>query len=152
MNRMHGLTGGVDANPRPLAGDFAGLLFAAGIIGTGLLAVPTLVGSSAYALAEAARWREGLSRSLREAPGFYGVIVVGMLLGAGLNLVGIPAIKALYAAAILNGLAAPPIMVLMLFASRGRALGRWRSGWLSTVLVVVAVLVMTVPPLWYLVN
>jgi NRAMP (natural resistance-associated macrophage protein)-like metal ion transporter len=137
---------------RPLAGDFAGLLFAAGIVGTGLLAVPTLAGSSAYALAEAAHWREGLARTLRQAPGFYTVIIVGMLVGAGLNLVGIPPIKALYASAILNGLAAPPIMILMLLASRKKTLGRWRSGWLSTTLVTAAVVVMTILPLWYLVR
>jgi Mn2+/Fe2+ NRAMP family transporter len=136
---------------RPLAGDFAGLLFAIGIVGTGLLAVPTLVGSSAYALAEAAHWREGLSRTLRQAPGFYGVIIVGMAVGALLNVVGIPPIKALYASAILNGLAAPPIMLLMLVASRTNQLGRWRSGWLSTTVVTAAVLVMTIIPLWYLV-
>ena len=137
---------------RPLAGNFAGLLFAAGIIGTGLLAVPTLAGSSAYALAEAAHWREGLARTLRQAPGFYTVIVLGMAVGAGLNLVGIPPIKALYASAILNGLAAPPIMLLMLLASRTTMLGRWRSGWLSTTVVAMAVLVMTGLPVWYLLS
>jgi Mn2+/Fe2+ NRAMP family transporter len=137
---------------RPLAGDFAGLLFAAGVIGTGLLAVPTLAGSSAYALAEAAHWREGLARTLRQAPGFYTVIIIGMLVGAGLNLVGIPPIKALYASAILNGLAAPPILILMLFAARKKTLGRWRSGWLSTTVVGAAVVVMTGLPLWYLVS
>jgi NRAMP (natural resistance-associated macrophage protein)-like metal ion transporter len=137
---------------RPLAGNFAGLLFAAGIIGTGLLAVPTLAGSSAYALAEAAHWREGLARTLRQAPGFYTVIVLGMAVGAGLNLVGIPPIKALYASAILNGLAAPPIMLLMLLASRTTMLGRWRSGWLSTTFVAIAVLVMTGLPVWYLLS
>ena len=137
---------------RPLAGNFAGLLFAAGIIGTGLLAVPTLAGSSAYALAEAAHWREGLARTLRQAPGFYTVIILGMAVGAGLNLVGIPPIKALYASAILNGLAAPPIMLLMLLASRTTMLGRWRSGWLSTTLVAIAVLVMTGLPVWYLLS
>ena len=137
---------------RPLAGNFAGLLFAAGIIGTGLLAVPTLAGSSAYALAEAAHWREGLARTLRQAPGFYTVIVLGMAVGAGLNLVGIPPIKALYASAILNGLAAPPIMLLMLLASRTTMLGRWRSGWLSTTVVAMAVLLMTGLPVWYLLS
>jgi NRAMP (natural resistance-associated macrophage protein)-like metal ion transporter len=136
---------------RPLAGDLAGLLFTVGIVGTGLLAVPTLVGSSAYALAEAAHWREGLSRTLRQAPGFYSVIIVGMAVGALLNFIGIPPIKALYASAILNGLAAPPIMVLMLVASRTNQLGRWRSGWLSTTVVTAAVLIMTIVPLWYLV-
>jgi Mn2+/Fe2+ NRAMP family transporter len=75
-----------------------------------------------------------------------------MLVGAGLNLVGIPPIKALYASAILNGLAAPPILILMLFAARKKTLGRWGSGWLSTTVVGAAVVVMTGLPLWYLVS
>lgn len=137
---------------RPVAGGFAGLLFAAGIIGTGLLAVPVLAGSSAYALAEAFRWREGLSRTLRQAPGFYTVIVAGMVVGAALNLVGIPPIHALFAAAVLNGLAAPPILLLMLFASRAHTLGRWRSGPLSLTLVGAAALLMTILPAWYLLT
>jgi Mn2+/Fe2+ NRAMP family transporter len=113
---------------------------------------PSLAGSSAYVLAEAAHWREGLARTLRQAPGFYTIIIIGMAIGAGINLVGIPPIKALYASAILNGLAAPPIMVLMLLASRKPMLGRWRSGWLTTTLVATAVLVMTGLPLWYLLT
>jgi Mn2+/Fe2+ NRAMP family transporter len=135
---------------RPVAGDFAGLLFAAGIIGTGLLAVPILAGSSAYALAETFRWREGLSRTLRQAPGFYTVIVAGMVVGVALNLVGIPPIHALFAAAVLNGLAAPPILLLMLLASRAPTLGRWRSGPLSLTLVGAAALLMIILPAWYL--
>jgi NRAMP (natural resistance-associated macrophage protein)-like metal ion transporter len=137
---------------RPAAGDFAELLFAAGIIGTGLLAVPVLAGSSAYALAEAFRWREGLSRTLRQAPGFYTVIVAGVVVGGALNLVGIPPIHALFAAAVLNGLAAPPILLLMLFASRAHTLGRWRSGRLSLTLVGAATLLMTILPAWYLLT
>lgn len=135
---------------RPIAGDFAGLLFALGVVGTGLLAIPTLAGSSAYALAEAFHWQEGLSRSLRQAPGFYAVIVTGMTVGAVLNVVGVNPIHALFLAAILNGLAAPPIIVLMLLASRSAALGRWRSGPLSITVVGAAAAAMTVLPAWYL--
>jgi Mn2+/Fe2+ NRAMP family transporter len=135
---------------KPVAGSFASLLFTVGIVGTGLLAVPTLVGSSAYALAEAFHWREGLSKSLRQAPGFYAVIVAGMGVGVGLNLAGVDPIRALFAAAVLNGLAAPPVIVLMLLASRSDALGRWASGRVSIALVSVAALVMTVLPVWYL--
>jgi len=135
---------------KPVAGSFASLLFTVGIVGTGLLAVPTLVGSSAYALAEAFHWREGLSKSLRQAPGFYAVIVAGMAVGVGLNLAGVDPIRALFAAAVLNGLAAPPVIVLMLLASRSDALGRWASGRVSIALVSVAALVMTVLPVWYL--
>jgi NRAMP (natural resistance-associated macrophage protein)-like metal ion transporter len=137
---------------RPLAGDLAGLLFAAGIIGTGLLAVPVLAGSSAYALAEAFRWREGLARTLRQAPGFYGVIIAGIAVGAALNFIGIPPISALFAAAVLNGLAAPPILMLMLLTSRASFLERWRSGPLSITLVGAATIVMTLLPAWYLLS
>lgn len=103
-------------------------------------------------MAEAFHWREGLSRSLRQAPGFYAVIVAGMAVGAGLNLTGIGPIKALFVAALLNGLAASPILVLMLLTSRTGVLGRWRSGRLSLTLVAVAALVMTVLPAWYLLS
>jgi NRAMP (natural resistance-associated macrophage protein)-like metal ion transporter len=135
---------------RPVAGDLASLLFTIGIVGTGLLAVPTLVGSSAYALAEAFHWREGLSRSLRQAPGFYAVIIGGMVIGAAMNVVGVNPIRALFLAAILNGLAAPPILILMAIASRSRALGSWKSGRISLTLVSLAALVMTVLPAWFL--
>jgi NRAMP (natural resistance-associated macrophage protein)-like metal ion transporter len=136
---------------RPLAGDWAGLLFAMGILGTGLLAVPTLAGSSAYTTAEMFNWREGLSKPLRQAPSFYAVIVIGMLAGAALNVVGVPPIKALFASAVLNGLAAPPILLLTVLAGRSEAaLGRWRSGWLSLLLVWSTVAVMTVLPVWFL--
>jgi len=133
-----------------VAGNFAGLLFTAGIVGTGLLAVPTLVGSSAYALAEAFHWREGLSQKLRRAPGFYAVVIGGMVVGAALNVVGVNPIRALYLSAILNGLAAPPILVLMAIASRSDVLGRWRSGPASLVLVSAAAIVMTALPALYL--
>jgi NRAMP (natural resistance-associated macrophage protein)-like metal ion transporter len=137
---------------RPIAGDLAGLLFAIGIVGTGLLAIPTLAGSSAYAAAEAMHWREGLARTLRQAPGFYGVIIAGMAVGAVLNLIGLGPIEALFYSAILNGLAAPPILVLMLLAGRDRSLGRWRSGWLSVTVVTATIVVMTILPLWYMIK
>jgi NRAMP (natural resistance-associated macrophage protein)-like metal ion transporter len=136
----------------PVAGAFASLLFTLGIVGTGMLAIPTLAGSSAYALSEAFKWREGLSRSFRQAPGFYAVIVGAMAVGFALNLFGIDPIRALFAAAVTNGLAAPPIMVLMLLASRDAEMGRWRSGLMSVTIVGVAVLVMTVLPAWYLLT
>jgi Mn2+/Fe2+ NRAMP family transporter len=80
----------------PIAGRFASVLFAAGIVGTGLLAVPILAGSSAYAMPETLRWREGLYLKLRHAWGFYGVIAFSTMLGAAMNFVGINPIKALY--------------------------------------------------------
>jgi Mn2+/Fe2+ NRAMP family transporter len=87
---------------RPIAGEFAYLLFAVGIIGTGLLAVPILAGSAAYAVAETFKLREGLYLKLRQAPGFYSVIAFSTLLGFAVNLIGINPIQALYYTAVLN--------------------------------------------------
>ena len=95
---------------RPLAGRFAALLFTAGIVGTGLLAVPVMAGSSAYALAELLGWNEGLSLRYSKARGFYGIIIASMLVGFGITLLGVNPIRALYYAAILNGVAAPILM------------------------------------------
>lgn len=100
---------------KPLAGDFAAILFTIGIFGVGLLAVPVLAGASAYALAELFKWKEGLNRRFDKAKGFYGVIIVSMIVGMLMNFVGINPIKALYYAAILNGTIAP---ILMFFIFR----------------------------------
>jgi NRAMP (natural resistance-associated macrophage protein)-like metal ion transporter len=113
----------------PLAGRAASLVFAVGIIGTGLLAVPVLAGSAAYATAELFDWREGLSNRFRRAPQFYGVIALAMLVGAALSFVGISEIEALFAAAIVNGLIAPIlIFVIMTLARDKRLLGEHTSG------------------------
>jgi NRAMP (natural resistance-associated macrophage protein)-like metal ion transporter len=133
----------------PIAGEFSSMLFALGIVGTGLLAIPTLAGSAAYALSEAFGWREGLGRSVRQAPGFYGVIAAAMLLGLALNFLGINPIRALFLSAILNGLAAPPLILLMLILSRSGK-GPREGGVVSTVLVAVALVVMSVAAVAYL--
>ena len=125
---------------RPIAGDLAFALFAIGIIGTGLLAVPILAGSAAYAVSEMFGWVEGLDRKPREAKAFYAVIAAATLGGFALNLLGIDPMKALYWAAVVNGLLAPPLMVVtMLIAQNPRAMGRLTisrrlafGGWLST--------------------
>jgi Mn2+/Fe2+ NRAMP family transporter len=136
----------------PLAGSFAKVLFAIGIIGLGLLAVPVLAGSTAYAVAEAFQWNEGLSNRLKQAPGFYGVIIGSMVLGLVLDAVGIDPIRALYYAAIFNGVTAPPIILLILLLVRSRRLmGERRAGWLSTTGIAVAGVVMTVFPVLALV-
>jgi Mn2+/Fe2+ NRAMP family transporter len=134
----------------PIAGGFASALFALGIVGTGLLAIPTLAGSAAYALAEAFGWREGLGRSLRQAPGFYGVIAGAMILGLLLNFLGIDPIRALFLSAILNGLAAPPLILVMLILSRRATASEMRGGWLSTALVATAFVAMSVAAVAYL--
>jgi NRAMP (natural resistance-associated macrophage protein)-like metal ion transporter len=134
----------------PIAGGLSSALFALGIVGTGLLAIPTLAGSAAYALSEAFGWREGLGRSLREAPGFYGVIAGSMILGLLLNFLGIDPIRALFLSAILNGLAAPPLILLMLIMSRRATRPEMHGGRLSTALVAIALGVMTVAAVVYL--
>jgi Mn2+/Fe2+ NRAMP family transporter len=88
---------------RPLAGAFAELIFALGIIGTGLLAIPVLAGSTAYAIGEGRKWPVGLSRKPNEAAAFYGVIAVSVLIGIGLNFTPLDSIKALYWSAVING-------------------------------------------------
>jgi NRAMP (natural resistance-associated macrophage protein)-like metal ion transporter len=114
---------------RPLAGDFAFALFAGGIIATGLLAVPVLASSAAYAVAEAFDWTEGLERQWFEAKQFYAVIVIATLVGTGLDFTPIDPMKALYWSAVINGVVAAPIMVgLMLLASKKSVMGSFTSG------------------------
>jgi NRAMP (natural resistance-associated macrophage protein)-like metal ion transporter len=95
---------------RPFAGDATYFLFAIGIIGTGLLAIPVLAGSSSYALAESMRWKEGLYRNLNQAKAFYGIIIISMAIGLALNFVGIDPIKALIYSAIANAFVAPVVL------------------------------------------
>jgi NRAMP (natural resistance-associated macrophage protein)-like metal ion transporter len=138
---------------RPIAGDVAGLLFALGIVGTGLLAVPILAGSTAFAVAETFGWREGLERRAGDAGGFYFVIAAAVVVGFVLNLTGINAIRALYFAAILNGLAAPPLILLVLILLRSRAqLGTRAGGKASTLLLAATFLVMAGAPVAYLLS
>jgi Mn2+/Fe2+ NRAMP family transporter len=137
----------------PLAGDLAGLVFALGIVGLGLLAVPVLAGSSAYALAEAFHWREGLSLRLREARGFYTVLVASMLGGVVIGFVGLEPIRALYYAAILNGIAAPPLILLMLVLARDRRVcGAHTSGRLSTTVLCATIAVSVALPIAYVAS
>lgn len=125
---------------KPLAGPFAELLFALGIIGTGLLAIPVLAGSTAYAIGEGRKWRVGLSRKPGQAAAFYWVLVVSGGLGIALNFVPIDPIKALYWSAVVNGVLAAPVMVmLMLLVHRRKVMGDlvirgwlYWLGWSST--------------------
>jgi len=138
---------------RPIAGRLASLLFTLGIVGTGALAVPVLAGSSAYALSEAFGWDQGLGRKFRGARKFYLVIGGAMLVGLGLNFVGIDPIRALYFAAILNGVAAPPLILLMLILSNHEpTCGKWTARRWSNALVGVALVLMTALPIAYLVS
>ena len=120
----------------PHAGFVAELIFAIGIIGLGLLAVPVLAGSAAYALAEAFSWHEGLYHKFREAHGFYGVITVATLIGLLINFVGIDPMKALVVTAVVNGVVAVPLIALIaLVSSNKKIMGEHRSGWLSKTLL-----------------
>ncbi len=131
---------------RPLAGDFAYVLFSVGIIGTGLLAVPILAGSAAYAVSETFKFREGLSLKLREAPAFYGVIALATLIGGAINLIGINPISALYYAAVLNGIVAPLLLFMIMLMSNNRKImqnqtnGRTSNilGWIATIAMGIA--------------
>ena len=138
---------------RPLAGDLAYLLFALGIIGTGLLGVPVLAGSSAYAISEAAGWRRGLGEKFRSAPLFYAVIATSTLVGLLINFTGINPMSALYYAAVVNGILAPPLMVVILLIGRNRTImGPYRSGPLSTTLSVLGIVLMGSAAVYLLLN
>ena len=135
---------------RPIAGPFAFALFAAGIIATGLLAVPVLAGSAAYAVGEALQWPTGLARRPLEAKAFYATIAFATLLGIGINFVAIDPIKALFWSAVINGVVAVPLMVVMMIMTRRPAvMGRFTLplllslvGWLATAVMAVTVLAM----------
>jgi len=135
---------------RPIAGPFAFALFGLGIIGTGMLAVPVLAGSAAYALAEALEWPVGLARLPLDAKAFYATIGVATGIGVLINIMPIDPIKALFWAAVLNGVCAVPLMaVAMLMARNPRVMGRFTlpipltvMGWLATAVMVVVVIAM----------
>ena len=135
----------------PLAGSAAKFLFTIGIVGVGLLAVPVLAGSTSYALAETFNWREGLSLKMSQAKAFYFVIIGSMALGLAMNFAGLNPVRALYWSAILNGLAAPPLIVMIwLLARRPSVLGEHVSGRVSQSLVALAAITSTALPLLYL--
>ena len=117
---------------RPLAGAAAELIFALGIIGTGLLAIPVLAGSTAYAIGEGRKWPVGLSRKPKRAIAFYSVLAFCVLIGIGVNFTALDPIKALYWSAVVNGVLAPPVMVLlMLLVRRKKVMGELQvEGWL----------------------
>ena len=125
---------------RPLAGPFAFALFACGIIGTGLLALPVLAGSAAYALGEAIGWRVGLAQKAGRAPAFYAAIALATLIGAVIALSPVEPVKALFWSAVINGVVAVPLMIIMMLMTRRRdimgqfVLPRYLAilGWIST--------------------
>jgi len=130
----------------PLAGRFAFLLFVCGIVGTGLLAVPVLAASISYGIGEAWRWKTSLERKPREAVRFYAAITIATLLGLALNFMRIDPVKALFWAAVLNGIVAAPLMVIiMIMAASKKVMGRFviplplkAMGWLATGVMICA--------------
>ena len=135
---------------KPIAGEFAFLLFALGIIGTGMLAIPVLAGSAAYAVAGAFDWRTGLDLPLGLGWRFYGIIAVSTLIGAGIGISEIDPMHALYWAAVINGIVSVPIIVVMMrMASRRDVMGpfvvtrrlKW-MGWAATAVMAGAVVLM----------
>jgi NRAMP (natural resistance-associated macrophage protein)-like metal ion transporter len=129
---------------RPFAGNATYFLFAIGIIGTGMLAIPVLAGSSSYAIAESLRWKEGLYRKLSQAHAFYGMIIISMLVGLAINFIGIDPIQALIYAAVANGLVAPLILVLIvIMSSRRSIMGRWTNHPVATLIGWFVILLMT---------
>ncbi|MBN9049379.1 MAG: divalent metal cation transporter [Rhizobiales bacterium] len=133
---------------KPIAGPFAFVLFALGIVSTGLLAIPVLAGSAAYAVGEACKWPVGISKKPRRATAFYGILAGATALGVVITFVGIDPIKALYWSAVINGAAAVPIMIMMMLMTRREkvmgefVIGGWlRSlGWVATAAMALCVL------------
>jgi NRAMP (natural resistance-associated macrophage protein)-like metal ion transporter len=131
---------------RPLAGEWSEALFAAGLIGAGVLAVPVLTGSAAYGVAETFGWRSGLNRRLSRAPEFYAVIAAATVVGMGINFVGINPIAALVIVAVINGMLAAPLVVVMMFVSNDRKVMGERTngrllnavGWVTAAIISVA--------------
>jgi NRAMP (natural resistance-associated macrophage protein)-like metal ion transporter len=131
---------------RPVAGNFAFALFAMGIIGTGFLAVPVLAGSTAFAVAEIFGWKEGLEKQPRQAAGFYSIIVLATMLGLLIELSPVDPIRALFWSAVLNGIAAVPLMIaMMIVVSRHQVMGRFTAsrpllilGWAATAVMALA--------------
>jgi NRAMP (natural resistance-associated macrophage protein)-like metal ion transporter len=136
----------------PLAGQFAKIVFATGIIGTGLLAVPVLAGSAAYAVGEAARWKVGLSREPSEAKAFYTTVSLATVVGMLLNFTPIPPMKALFWSAVINGVVAVPVMVILMLIATNRDVMKqfvirgWLKalGWIACATMLAAVIGMAV--------
>jgi Mn2+/Fe2+ NRAMP family transporter len=138
---------------QPLAGEFAAMVFALGVLGVGLIGVPVLAGSASYALCEAMDWRWGLERSAKDARGFYGVITVSVLAALAIQYSSVPPMKALFWSAVVNGVVAVPlIVVIVVIASKPSMMGEFTAprlvrclGWTSAFVMGVTALYMLVP-------
>jgi len=120
---------------KPLAGDFAYLLFAIGVIGTGFLAIPVLAGSCSYLLAETFNWQEGMDKKLTEAKEFYLVIIASVGIGLGMNFLGVNPVQALIYTAVLYGIISPVLIgVILHICNNQKIMGKYKNGWLSNIL------------------
>ena len=130
---------------KPLAGNFAYLLFAVGVIGTGLLAIPVLSGSLSYIVTETFGWKEGLNKKFHQAKAFYVIIAISLILGLSLNYIGVSPVKALIFSAILYGLTAPVLIAIILHISNNKKImGKFTNGIMSNILGFAALILMTV--------
>jgi len=133
---------------RPIAGNFAFLLFGLGIIGTGMLALPVLAGSAGYAISELFNWPLGLDKKFNKAKRFYGAIAGAMVVGITLNFIGLNPISALFWSAVINGIVAVPVMVfIMMMSQNSRIMGKFTpslglsiNGWVATAVMGAAAL------------
>lgn len=147
QNGITNITTAADAAAalRPIAGDGAYILFALGVIGTGMLSIPVLAGSASYAMSESFGWKTGLYRKLKEANAFYGIIIIATFIGVLLNFVGIDPIKALIYSAVVNGLVAPVILIMILLLSSNKKIMGDKVnhpvatvfGWLITIIMII---------------
>jgi NRAMP (natural resistance-associated macrophage protein)-like metal ion transporter len=154
VSGKHDIASATDAAEalRPVAGDLSALLLAVGLIGAGVLAVPVLTASAAYGVAGALDWKAGLTRDFRRAPLFYGAIIAATLVGVGINFLGINPISALVISAVINGVLAAPLLILVMLLANNRQVmgertnGRWLNviGWTTAVVMSVAAIALIV--------
>lgn len=136
---------------KPLAGNLAYLLFAIGVIGTGLIAIPVLSGSLSYIFTETFGWEQGLDKKFHEAKGFYGIIAISLLLGLCMNYLGISPIQALIYTAVLYGITAPVLIAIILHISNNKAImGENVNGLWSNILGIIAFLMMSLAAIYLL--
>ena len=127
----------------PHAGFLSKLIFSIGIIGLGMLAIPVLSGSAAYSFAEAFSWKASLNLKFGKAKGFYGIIIVATIIGLLLNFIGVDPVKALVYAAVLNGVAAVPLLFLIIkISTNEKIMGEFKSGWISKTILWVTFIAM----------
>jgi len=137
----------------PLAGSWATILFAIGIIGTGLLAIPVLAGSTAYAISEYFGWKEGLYRKFKKAHAFYGVIILSILVGIILNFVGLNPMKALLYSAIANGVVAPVILIFIVkMSANKKIMGEFKNSTIKNILGWIIIIIMSLAAMATLVS